>query len=116
MMKKQFIRCGIEPNFGSSWKRVAFRGIQTGWHTSRRCLRQNGIIIFMSLFTSNRERRLWLWTLVVLVAILLDPRLGGDAGWGVARQGLDRRLLLAWPGPDRGGYRDAGAENKTGCR
>ena len=27
------------------------------------------IIAFMSLFTSDRERRLWLWTLVVLAAI-----------------------------------------------
>ena len=33
------------------------------------CLRVNAIGTSMSLFTSDRERRLWLWTLVVLVAI-----------------------------------------------
>ncbi len=39
----------------------------------------------MSLFTSDRERHLWLWALAVMVAIYSTPGAGGDIGRGAAR-------------------------------
>lgn len=48
----------------------------------------NIIITAMSLFTSDRERRLWLWTLAVVVAIYSTLGLAGTLAGALREQGL----------------------------
>ena len=59
-----------------------------GWHVSERSVRMNIIITAMSLFTSDRERRLWLWTLAVVVAIYSTLGLAGTLAGALREQGL----------------------------
>ena len=47
------------------------------------------MVTSMSLFTSNRERRLWLWTLAVLVAIYSTLGLALELGQALRDAGLD---------------------------
>ena len=50
----------------------------------------NIIITAMSLFTSDRERRLWLWTLAVVVAIYSTLGLAGTLAGALREQGARR--------------------------
>ena len=51
----------------------------------------------MSLFTSDRERRLWFWTLAVVVAVYSTLALAGTlAGFLSERNLLDVSFVLGW--------------------
>ena len=70
-------------------------GILVGLHVSERRAQLTVIITAMSLFTSDRERRLWLWTLAIVAAIYSTLGLAGAlAGALRDRDLLDTSFIL----------------------
>ena len=57
-------------------------------------MRLSAVIISMSLFTSNRERRLWLWTLAVVVAIYSTLGLARTLAVALGASGLGVGLFV----------------------